>query len=72
MDIAEIIRRWQTGQSIRAIKKGTGYDRETIGKYINIALSRGVKKDIIISTAEIKEIILAELPCRRPDDSPGK
>ena len=62
MDVTEIIRRWQSGQSIRAIKRGTGYDRETIGKYINIAVSRGVKKDSLLTSAELKEIISTELP----------
>jgi transposase len=34
MEIREIVRRYQAGQSIREISKITGYDRKTIRKYI--------------------------------------
>jgi transposase len=61
MDITEIIRRWQSGQSIRAIKTETGYDRETIGKYIGIAISRGISKEIKLTTEQIREILSSEL-----------
>jgi len=55
MDITEIIRRWQSGQSIRSIKRETGYDRETIGKYISLAESKGIKREIKLTTEEIRE-----------------
>lgn len=61
MDITEIILRWQTGQSIRAIKRETGYDRGTIGKYISLAESKGLKREIKLRTEEIRELFLTEL-----------
>jgi len=56
MDITEIIRRWQSGQSIRLIKRETGYDRQTIGKYINLAISKGLKKETSLTTEDIRDI----------------
>ena len=60
MDITEIIRRWQSGQSIRAIKRETGYDRGTIGKYISLAGSKGLKSAVKLTTEEIREIFSTE------------
>lgn len=61
MDISEIIRRWQSGQSIRAIKRETGYDRETISKYINLALSKGIYRNSKLTTCELKGLISNDL-----------
>ena len=60
MDITEIIRRWQSGQSIRAIKAETGYDRQTIGKYIRVGISKGISKEIKLSADEINTLFLSE------------
>lgn len=62
MDISEIIRRWQSGQSVRAIKGETGYDRETIAKYISLAQINGLKKEIKLTPEEIKALLPAEIP----------
>lgn len=61
MDITEIIRRWQSAQSVGAIKRETGYDRETIGKYISLAESKGLKREIRLTTEEIRGLFSAEL-----------
>lgn len=61
MDITEIIRRWQSGQSIRAIKAETVYDRQTIGKYIGVGISKGISKDVKLSADEINSLFLSEL-----------
>ena len=61
MDITEIIRRWQSGQSIRAIKRETGYDRETIGKYISLAESKGLTIEKKLTPEEIRELLSTEL-----------
>ena len=60
MDITEIIRRWQSGKSIRAIKRETGCDRETIGKYISLSLSCGLNREIKLTGEEIKTIFSNE------------
>ena len=61
MDITEIIRRWQSGKSIRAIKAETGYDRQTIGKYISLGISKGISKDVKLSSDEINALFSSEL-----------
>lgn len=53
MNQTEIILRWQSGQSVRAIKRDTGYDRETITKYINEAVSKGVSRFEKLTSEEI-------------------
>ena len=37
VDIVEVIRRWQRGNSQRHIALGTGLSRETVGRYIAAA-----------------------------------
>lgn len=43
MEIRELIRRYQSGQSISQISKATGRDRKTIRKYFNLLETTGVK-----------------------------
>jgi transposase len=43
MQVVEILRRWQTGESARAIAKATGLARNTVGKYLAEAERLGVK-----------------------------
>ncbi len=38
VDIEEVIRRWQKGNSQRHIASGTGLSRETVRKYVDAAL----------------------------------
>ena len=42
MEIEEVIRRWQAGQSQRAIARATGVARETVKKYLAAATSLGL------------------------------
>ena len=42
VDIVEVIRRWQRGNSQRHIASGTGLSRETVRKYVDAALEAGV------------------------------
>ena len=41
MDISEVIRRWQAGNSWRHIASGTGLSKDTVGKYISAAEAAG-------------------------------
>ena len=45
VEIAEIIRRWQAGESRRHIASGTGLSKDTVGKYIASAERLGVVRD---------------------------
>ena len=42
MEIQEIIRRWQAGDSQRKIALGTGLSRDTIAKYVAAAQDEGI------------------------------
>jgi transposase len=42
MEIEEVIRRWQAGESQRAIARATGVARETVKKYLVAAISLGL------------------------------
>jgi transposase len=42
MEIEEVIRRWQAGQSQRAVARATGLARETVKKYLAAAASLGL------------------------------
>lgn len=42
MAIQEVIRRWQAGESRRAIARGSGLARETVAKYLRVAQEQGL------------------------------
>ena len=52
MEIPEIIRRWQAGDSQRKIALGTGLSRDTIAKYVAAAQEEGIVRDGLVATAE--------------------
>ena len=45
MDIVEVIRRWQKGNSQRHIASGTGLSRDTVRKYLAAAEEVGVSRE---------------------------
>ena len=45
VEIAEVIRRWQAGESQRHIAEGTGLARDTVGKYISAAEGLGMSQE---------------------------
>ena len=45
VQISEVIRRWQAGDSRRHIASGTGLSKDTIGKYISAAEAMGISRD---------------------------
>ena len=45
VEIAEVIRRWQAGESRRNIASGTGLSKDTVGKYISAAEAMGIARD---------------------------
>ena len=42
MEVIEVVRRWQAGESQRAIARATGLSRNTVEKYVRAARSAGV------------------------------
>ena len=57
MEIKEILRRWQSKQSISEISRELEIDRKTVRKYIIGLTLRGIKQDTIISDMQILEEI---------------
>ena len=45
VEISEVIRRWQAGNSRRHIASGTGLSKDTVGKYIAAAEALGIARD---------------------------
>ncbi len=45
MQVIEVIRRWQHGDSQRAIARATGLSRNTVEKYIRAAVAAGLSQD---------------------------
>ena len=43
MDIDQVIRRWIAGESIRAVARSTGLDRNTVRRLIRLSEQAGVK-----------------------------
>jgi transposase len=53
VDIGEVLRRWQGGESQRKIAAGTGLSRNTVAKYIELAGEAGVDRDRPASDSEL-------------------
>lgn len=47
-ELVEVLYQWHKGQSIRGIKRSIGMDRKTISKYIDMAESYGLSRDMEI------------------------
>ena len=45
VEISELIRRWQAGDSQRHIASGTGLSKDTVGKYISAPEGLGIARD---------------------------
>ncbi len=45
VDVVEVIRRWQKGNSQRHIASGTGLSRDTVRKYLAAAVEAGVRQE---------------------------
>lgn len=56
IEVREVLRRWQAGQSAREIAKSGVADRKTVGRYIDIARARGVTR-----SSELTDVVVAEI-----------
>ena len=52
MDMAEVIRRWQSGSSQRHIASGIGLSRDTVRKYLVATRKVGVRQEGPVPTEE--------------------
>lgn len=67
VDIGEILRRWQWGESQRQIAVTTGVSRNTVAKYIELASATGIGRDQPATEGELASLrARSQLPGRRP------
>ena len=70
IEIREVLRRWQAGQSIREIAREGGVDRKTARRYVQAAEQCGVPRDgAAVSDAHVQTV--AGLVQTRPVASPS-
>lgn len=70
VDIGEILRRWQEGDSERRIAAATGVSRNTAAKYIKLARDAGVTRDRPATENELASLrAQSQLPGRQRGDN---
>ena len=63
IEIREVLRRFVLGEGLRAVARGTGLDRKTVGKYVAAGLAVGVCRGGEAPTdAQIAAIVAAVRP----------
>ena len=74
IEIREVLRRYCVGDGLRAIARGTGSDRKTVGKYVAAAVAAGLRRGDPGPTDAHVAAVLAALravpvgrPAARPD-----
>lgn len=65
IDVREVLRRWQAGQSARAIARDGVVDRKTAGRYIEAAKELEVPRDQELAEEQVRAV--ADRVQRRPD-----
>ncbi len=68
MEIIEVIRRWQAGESARGIARATGVARNSVDKYLRLAKAAGVQQDGEPPGEEVVRQLVAQ---SRPGPRPG-
>jgi len=56
IDVREVLRRWQSGQSARQIARSEIADRKTAGRYIEAALGCGLTKESELTDGVVAEV----------------
>src|SRR5580704_15082484 len=56
IDVREVLRRWQSGQSARQIARSEIADRKTAGRYIEAALGCGLGEDSELTDGVVAEV----------------
>jgi transposase len=69
IEIREVLRRWQAGQSLREIAREGCVDRKTARRYLQAAVECGIVQDAAISDVDVQSI--AERVQSRPVASPS-
>jgi len=56
IDVKELLRRWSACHSNRKIARETGADRDTVGRYVEVAKELGLERGHEFTEAEVHEI----------------
>jgi transposase len=69
IDVREVLRRWQAGQSARKIGRDTGTNRKTASRYIGFAVQLGLSKDRELTDEDIQAVAQCVQDRPEPDRS---
>ena len=76
MEIVEVVRRWQLGESQRAIARASGVARETVKKYLRAAEGLGVaangpppNEEQLVKLVQVGRVVSAPRTWASPDGS---
>lgn len=58
IDVREVLRRWQAGQRLREISRGTGLDRKTVRRYLKAAVQCEVQREVPLDQEQLREVVL--------------
>lgn len=75
MEIIEVVRRWQAGESARSIARASGVARNSVDKYLRLAKAAGVQQDGEPPGEEVvRELVAQSRPGPRPGSvaAPGR
>jgi len=67
VQVLEVIRRWQAGESQRNIAQATGLARNTVGKYLRLAAAAGISP----GKPATEDLLAAVLRKNQPGPAPG-
>ena len=69
IDVREVLRRWQAGQSARKIGRDTGANRNTASRYIGGAVQPGLPKERELTDEDIQAVAQRVQDRPEPDRS---
>jgi len=69
IDVKEVLRRWQAGQSVRQIARDAVVDRKTVARYIATAEKLELPRDRALDDGEVHEVAQREQTRALPDAS---
>lgn len=70
IDIVDLLRRCQRGDTLRSLARTTGMDRKTVSKYLRLVYKKGFSADWDVE--RIAAEVLTELSARLPGPVPSK
>jgi hypothetical protein len=72
VDIVDVLRRYQRGDTIRSLARATGMGRNTVKRYIRLAHKKGFTQEGPCDLQKIAAQVLIEINARLPGPAPSK